>query len=87
MRLLVVKMELYEMSPPPGNSGGAVSGEAPWPWADEPQSNKTNVIKTHLYVRHNLFKKRTFPPEARFVWIHESSEVANRQEVRLDSEW
>lgn len=50
------------MSPPPGNNGGAVSGDAPWLWADGAEIDKTNTTKTHWHVRHNLFRKSTFPP-------------------------
>jgi hypothetical protein len=61
MRLLVVKTELYEMSPPPGNNGGAVSGEAPWLQAEEAQSNRMGASHTHTHAR--LFVECTFPPE------------------------
>lgn len=39
----VVKMELYEINPPPGNSGGAVSGAEPWAFAAGAQSDKKNA--------------------------------------------
>ena len=50
------------MSPPPGNKGGAVSGEAPWLWANGTEIDKTNTTKTRWHVRHNLFRESTFAP-------------------------
>ena len=47
IRPLVVNVELYEMSPPPGNRGGAVSGAAPCPIADWTQSDKANNSNAH----------------------------------------
>jgi hypothetical protein len=59
------------MSPPPGNNGGAVSGEAPWLWAEEAQSNRMGASHTHAYS--TLFVERTFPPEkGLLIWTHES---------------
>ena len=60
----VVKMELYEMSAPPGNNGGAVSGEAPCPLALETQSNTTSDSDVHFpQPSRNRFPNLTnFPP-------------------------
>src|SRR5438067_10808434 len=39
IRLRVSKIELYEIRPPPGNNGGAVSGAAPCPLAVETETS------------------------------------------------
>jgi len=38
-------MELYDINPPPGNSGGAVSGAGPCPLAVAAQNNKTSASR------------------------------------------
>lgn len=49
IRPRVVKFELYERSPPPGNNGGAVSGAAPCPFADGTQSSAKDT-NTHFLI-------------------------------------
>src|SRR3989442_15125201 len=46
--LRVVKAELWEMSPPPGNNGGAVSGAGPCPLDDEAQIKTTGGSHTQI---------------------------------------
>jgi hypothetical protein len=48
MRLRVVKIELYEMSPPLGNKGGAVSGAGPGAPAPEAQNSGRNNNDTRI---------------------------------------
>jgi|SRR5580704_16293472 hypothetical protein len=63
IRPLVANVELYEISPPPGNNGVAVSGAAPCPLADGTQSNAANDSNTHCPQKmRNNFLNFTIPP-------------------------
>src|SRR5215472_3511103 len=56
MRPLVVKVELYETSSPPGKRGGAVSGAGPCPLADGTQSTADDSdAKCPQRLRNNFF--------------------------------
>jgi hypothetical protein len=61
----VVKMELYERSPPPGNNGGAVSGAVPCPKAVEIQTDKERVSQ-------NIHLRFTIPPTKMAIPEHTS---------------
>ena len=62
IRPRVVNVELYEISPPPGNNGGAVSGAAPCPLADGTQNNEANDSNAHCpqKMRNNFLNFTRF---------------------------
>jgi hypothetical protein len=81
---LVVNVELYEMSPPPGNRGGAVSGAAPCPIADGTQSDNTNNSNARRpqEMRSDFLNfKRTAPVEE---WL--AHVCVSREPTGLDTE-
>src|ERR1700733_14833285 len=53
------------MKPPPGNSGGAVSGAGPWPRILGAQNSRTSANHAHIpTLRRVTFSNFTsFPPE------------------------
>ena len=77
----VVKTELYETSPPPGNNGGAVSGAVPCPKAVAAQTDKARVSQ-------NILLRFTIPPTKNDnSRAHESVKPGNDWwRFRLDSE-
>jgi len=56
--------ELYEISSPPGNNGGAVSGAGPWHLAVETESRTAKDERAHFpqNMRSGLIKRKGIPP-------------------------
>jgi hypothetical protein len=71
---LVLKLELYEMSPPPRNIGGAVSGAAPCPFASGTQSKAARNSNTPFpqRLRSEIRIIKTFPSRGDVLGAHVS---------------
>src|SRR5438270_12345451 len=84
----VVNIELYETSPPPGKSGGAVSGAGPCALTVETLHKRTR--NSHARKGRNMrmgFPDSTdFPPGMKEITGTEMPAAAMRLEERSDTE-